>query len=66
MDPELRFIGTWFSDLLVLVPPTPVLDVCAVYDVMNGTLQIIESNWNEVVCEKKFSRKQRVVIYLAS
>ena len=52
MDPELRFIGTWFSDPLVLVPPTPAPDVCAVYDVMNGTLQIIESNWNEVVCEK--------------
>ena len=52
MDPEPRFIGTWFYDPLVLVPPTPAPDVCAVYDVMNETLQIIESNWNEVVCKK--------------
>ena len=51
MDPELRFIETWSSDPLVLVPPTPVPDVCAVYDMMNGTLQIIESNWTEVVCK---------------
>ena len=38
-------------DPSVLVPTTPVLDVCAVYDVMNETLQIIESNWTEVVCK---------------
>ena len=33
MGPEPRFIGTWSSDPLVLVPPTPAPDVCAVYDV---------------------------------
>ena len=38
------------SDPLVLVPVTPIPDVCAVYDMVNGTLQIIESKWNEVVC----------------
>lgn len=31
------------------VPATPMSDVCAVYDMMNGTLQIIESTWIEVV-----------------
>ena len=30
------------------VPTTPMSDVCAVYD-MNGTLEIIESTWNEMV-----------------
>ena len=31
------------------VPATPMTDVCAVYDMRNETLQIIESSWNEVV-----------------
>ena len=32
------------------VPTAPShLNVCGVYDVMNGTLQVIESTWNEVV-----------------
>ena len=30
------------------VPTTPNISVCAVYDIMNGTLQIIESTWNKV------------------
>ena len=25
--------------------------MCPVYDMVNGTLQIIESTWNEVVCQ---------------
>ena len=37
--------------LSYVVPTTPVLDVCAVYDMVNETLQIIESNWTEVVCK---------------
>ena len=37
--------------LSYIVPTTPVLDVCAVYDMVNETLQIIESNWTEVVCK---------------
>ena len=37
--------------LLFVVPTTPTyLNVCAVYDTVNETLQIIESSWNEVVC----------------
>ena len=33
------------------VPTTPThLNVCSVYDMVNGPLQIIESTWNEVVC----------------
>ena len=40
-----------FLVLLFLVPATPThLNVCAVYDMVNETLQIIESSWNEVVC----------------
>ena len=39
----------WSFYPFVLVPTTPVLDVCAVYDVINENLQIIESNWTEVV-----------------
>ena len=39
------------SDPLVIVPAIPIPDVCAVYDMVNGTLQIIENNWNEVVCK---------------
>ena len=27
----------------------PVFDVCAVYDMVKRTLQIIESTWNELV-----------------
>ena len=30
-------------------PATPMTDFCAVYDMENKTLQIIESSWNEVV-----------------
>ena len=51
MDQQPSFIKSWSSDPLVLVPTTPVLDVCAVYDMVNETLQIIESSWNEVVCK---------------
>ena len=29
-----------------------MFNVCTVYDMVNGTLQIIESTWNEVVCIK--------------
>ena len=37
--------------VLFLVPATPThLNVCAVYDMVNETLQIIESSWNKVVC----------------
>ena len=32
-----------------IVPATPVSDVCAVYDLVKGTLQTIESTWNELV-----------------
>ena len=33
------------------VPTTPDnFNVCAVYDKMNSTLQIIEATWNELVC----------------
>ena len=52
MDKQPNFIKScqWSFDPLVLVS-TPVLDVCAVYDMVNETLQIIESNWTEVVCK---------------
>ena len=33
----------------IVVPATPAPNVCAVYDEVNGALQIIESTWNEVV-----------------
>ena len=34
------------------VPAQPSrLNVCGVYDAMNGTLLAIESTWNEVVCK---------------
>ena len=36
------------------VPANPMSHVCAVYDVVNGTLQTIESTWNEVVCQGIF------------
>ena len=49
-DQQPSFTKSISSDLLVLVPSTPIPDVCAVYDMVNGTLQIIESKWNEVVC----------------
>ena len=40
----------WYSfHLINVVPATPVSDVCAVYDMVNEDLQIIESTWNEVV-----------------
>ena len=32
------------------VPATPIPDVCAVYDIVNRTMQIIENMWNELVC----------------
>jgi len=32
------------------VPTPPSLYVCAEYNRMTGTLQTIESTWNEVVC----------------
>ena len=32
------------------VPATPIPKVCAVYDRMNETLQIIENTWDELVC----------------
>lgn len=31
------------------VPTTPIPNVCPVYDMMNRTLQIIESTWIELV-----------------
>ena len=34
---------------IYLVPANPVSAVCPVYDMVNGTLQIIETTWNEVV-----------------
>ena len=40
------------------VPATPMTDVCAVYDIRNEALQIIESSWNKVVgyvCRKWFT-----------
>ena len=40
-----------YIDCIYLVPANPVSAVCPVYDVVNGTLQIIESTWNEVVCQ---------------
>ena len=33
-----------------VVPATPTLNVCAVYDTLNRALQVIESTWREVVC----------------
>ena len=36
--------------ILHAVPATPRYHVCALYDMVDGTLQIIESTWNEVVC----------------
>jgi len=35
-----------------VVPTPPLLNVCAEYDTttLTGTLQTIESTWNEVVC----------------
>ena len=32
------------------VPPTPIPNICAEYGRTIGTLQTIESTWNEVVC----------------
>ena len=40
-----------FCCICSAVPTAPThLNVCSVYDMVDGTLQIIESNWNEVVC----------------
>ena len=33
-----------------IVPATPASNVCAVYDKVDGALQIIENTWNELVC----------------
>ena len=51
VDQQPSFSKSISSDPLVIVPTTPTPDVCTVYDVMNETLQIIENNWNEVVCK---------------
>ena len=40
----------WYKVFCIhAVPATTISDVCAVYDMLNGTLQIIESTWIEVV-----------------
>ena len=36
------------------VPANPMFDVCAVYSMVNGSLQTVESTWNEVVCKVLF------------
>ena len=47
---DIRIMSTCIFSCICVVPTTPVSDVCAVYDTVNGTLQIIEMTWNEVVC----------------
>ena len=44
--PAVIFI---FHPFINAVPATPITVVCAVYDMANEALQIIESTWNEVV-----------------
>ena len=34
-----------------VVPAISMSEMCAVYDMVNGTLQIIENSWSEVVCK---------------
>ena len=41
---------TIYIFMFLVVPANPVSAVCPVYDVVNGTLQVIETTWNEVVC----------------
>ena len=33
----------------------PIFEVCAVYDIQNKTLQMIESSWTEMVCVNKLT-----------
>ena len=51
-DKVVDYVKSWSSDPFVLVPTIPMPGVCAVYDTVNEALQVIEVNWNEVVCKK--------------
>ena len=40
-----------FTAFFFAVPRTPLPDVCAEYDRTNGTLQTIDTTWDELVCK---------------
>ena len=44
------YLLTCFSFLHSAVPAKPISSVCAVYDMGNTMLEIIETTWDEVVC----------------